>query len=243
MGRSKPTDLFWNFYQASERLTGEEAGFLSPDEKRQLAGLRFEKRRNDWLLGRWAVKSLLIRSGMLGSGAKMECIQIANEESGAPYATEPGGARLPGCISISHRAGAAFCAYCPTPGVSLGADLELVERKEAAFFEDYFTPAEKSIALQCKEKERDLAILLAWSGKEAVFKALGTGMRMDTRSVETGGFAWIKDRPITECEWYDMTLTCQTVYAAIHGYWMMRGSYVLVLANIGQTGPSVMQEV
>jgi 4'-phosphopantetheinyl transferase len=243
MGRNKSTELFWIFYQSADRLTGEEAGFLSPDEKRHLARLRFEKRRTDWLLGRWAVKSLLMRSRMLVHVTQMDFIQIANEGSGAPYVTDLEGVRLPGCISISHREGAAFCVYSPTPHVRLGADLELIERKEASFFADYFTSAEKSIALQCNEKERDLAILLAWSGKEAVFKALGTGMRMDTRSVETGGFEWIKDQAITENEWYDLTLSCQLADTAFHGRWMLRGSYVLTLATKSEPGLMLLHEV
>ena len=246
MGRSKSTDLFWNFYQNTDGLTGEEEGFLSCDEKLRLAGMRFEKRRNDWLTGRWAAKSLLARSGMLPSVGKRDHFQILNEESGAPFAADLKGVRLPGCLSISHRAGAAFCAFSSAAGVQLGVDLELIEPKEASFFEDYFTPSEKSLVLGCGEKQRNLAILLAWSGKEAVFKALGTGLRMDTRSVETGGFGWIADQSITENEWYDLFLSCAKKDFNFQGRWMLRGSYVMVLARrimIGDAGWPILREV
>jgi 4'-phosphopantetheinyl transferase len=243
MGVSKPAELFWNFYQSADRLTGEEPEFLTPDERLRSASLRFEKRRMDWLGGRWAMKSLLVRSGILSSSVKKNCIRILNEDSGAPYAVDLYDVRLPGCISISHRAGAAFCAFSPAAGIQVGADLELVEAKEAAFFEDYFTPGEKSLALRCESMTRDLAIVLAWSGKEAVFKALGTGMRMDTRSVEIGGYEWIADHPITESTWYELSIMCQSLDGDFHGRWMLRGDYVLTLAYMGENEPLVIKEI
>ena len=43
-------------------LAGEGLDFLSPPELERLAGLRFERRRAEWLLGRRTAKGLIASS-------------------------------------------------------------------------------------------------------------------------------------------------------------------------------------
>ena len=103
-------------------------GLLSPVEEQILAGLVFPQRRRKWLLGRMAAKRLLAE---MGWGAD---VTILNDQAGAPYA-QKAGKRLPVCVSISHRGDWGLAAVGEAPGVLLGADLETVEERDAAFKE------------------------------------------------------------------------------------------------------------
>lgn len=236
----KLTDIFWIFTEDSGRLSGAEPGFLSQEEKRRLAGLRFEKRRKDWLLGRWAAKSLLVRSGFHWAAGRMDEFQICNEESGAPFAADLAGNRLPGCLSISHRAGVAFCAYSPVHGACIGADLELIEPKNDVFFEDYLTPAEQDLVRSCSEEQRWLAIALIWSAKEAVFKAMGTGLRLDTRKVEIG----LANSPLFKTifpEWLPLLISGNVLPDKVACRWQVRNEFVLTFASLGDLDLNLIQ--
>ncbi len=68
-----------------------------------------EKRRRDWLLGRWTAKNLVQRylAQTTGETPALESIVIDADADGAPYASCEG--RLPVSLSISHSHGTAFC--------------------------------------------------------------------------------------------------------------------------------------
>jgi 4'-phosphopantetheinyl transferase len=149
--------------------------WLAPTERARLAALRIPKRRADWRLGRWTAKCAV--------AAALDCdparIAIIATESGAPLALRDG-VPAPVAISLSHAAGHGLCAVAPA-GVVLGCDLERIEPRSAAFARDYFTATEQALI----GTDPRLATRL-WCAKEAVLKALGDGLREDTRAVEVG---------------------------------------------------------
>lgn len=154
--------------------------FLSGVELERLAGMRFARRREEWLLGRWTAKKLLRRVHGALARLPLKDWSVANAANGQPFASLDG-ARLAGCLSISHRSGRAACAWTSRAEVGVGIDLEQVESRTDAFVRDYFTPAEQALVAG-ERRERD--VVLVWSVKEAMLKALGEGLRLDTRSVE-----------------------------------------------------------
>jgi 4'-phosphopantetheinyl transferase len=85
-------------------------------------------------------------------------------------------------ISLSHRSGIAVCAVAAAPN-RLGCDLELIEPHSAAFLADYFTPEEQAWVKGSSYDDWPQRLTLLWSAKESVLKALGLGLRLDTRSV------------------------------------------------------------
>src|SRR5690349_14574460 len=84
--------------------------WLSADEAVRLDGMRFEKRRADWRLGRWTAK--LAISVYYNAPCRPDCLrrfEIRPETSGAPNVWI-GRRPAPLTISLSHSAGSAVCA-------------------------------------------------------------------------------------------------------------------------------------
>jgi 4'-phosphopantetheinyl transferase len=169
-------------------------GLFHEREFERLDALVVEKRRRDWLLGRWTAKRLLqaTLAEQWSIQVPLNALSIENDTDGAPYAMLHDGqhaVRLPGGLSISHRADVAFCAaHLPptdrhTSHASVGADVERVEPRASAFIESYFCAAEAANIGGEDRASRDRLVAATWSGKEAVLKALHLGLRVDTRRV------------------------------------------------------------
>ncbi|PWU11527.1 MAG: hypothetical protein C5B51_02490 [Terriglobia bacterium] len=158
-----------------------ELNWLSPFEAARLNTLRIPKRRGDWLLGRWTAKRALARHWNLPAGLDaLRSVEIRPAPSGAPEVFRADG---PGdvAISISHRDGVAACAIGPR-GMALGCDLEIAEPRSDTFVIDYFTEDERKLIAQVPAANRQWLVALLWSAKESLFKALHSGLRLDTRS-------------------------------------------------------------
>lgn len=155
--------------------------WLSIGEAARLQKLKVPKRRADWRLGRWtakrAVALYLHRALDVRSLAEIE---VSALPSGAPCALLAG-KPVSVAISLSHSAGKAICAITHSHAV-LGCDLEQIEPRSSAFVADYLTAEEQLRVSQASDAERDLLVTLFWSAKESTLKALGVGLRADTRS-------------------------------------------------------------
>lgn len=170
-------DFFFS-HQTLGDLPGD-LDWLHPGELAFMQTLRFENRRNNWLLGRWTAKqallSLLENGGMV---LEMKDIFIRKTASGAPVAEF--GIPVPPCsLSISHRAGHAIVVAAPGD-VLIGCDLELVEPRSEAFIADYFSDRER----ECIRKDPPFFSNLLWCVKESVMKARGEGMRIHPGRIE-----------------------------------------------------------
>jgi len=162
--------------------------WLSPEERTRYDGMRFPKRRMEWLLGRLTAKTLLTRCLSELATVPFDHITIGNHPEGAPFVSIEG-LSTPIQLSISHRQGMAVAALSVNPGISLGIDLEWVEDHPQSFYEDFFTPGELDIMAGMPADRQAWVGTLIWSAKEAVLKALGKGLRMDTRTVDITGIA------------------------------------------------------
>jgi 4'-phosphopantetheinyl transferase len=155
--------------------------WLAPAEAVRVAGLRFPKRRTEYLLRRLVVKHVVAMvTGRSMDPAALAGIDVRNAPSGAPYVLVDR-APLGWDVSITDRAGWAVCVL----GGPVGCDLELVEPRSPAFVRDFLTEAEQRfVTARPAGDERDAAANLIWSAKESALKVLRTGLRRDTRSVE-----------------------------------------------------------
>lgn len=172
-------DVSWGLIRG---LPEGAENLLSPTEAQHYSQLRFAVRRQSYLLGRLAGKLLLLQQPEF-AGCKPGDITIANNPLGMPIASVQGEAIL-GSFSLSHSGDLGVSAYTSTPGFTLGVDAEMLAPRSAGFVQDFFTPREVAfIATQTVDKQSEWTNQL-WSAKEAVLKALGLGLRVDTRQVE-----------------------------------------------------------
>jgi 4'-phosphopantetheinyl transferase len=173
-------NIFW--LQQTEANVPAEKDWLAPAELLRIEGMRFLKRRRDYLLGRWTAKCALAAYLDWPTYADvLSDIDVGTAPSGAPTVMIRG-ERAQLVVSISHCSGQAICSVAHS-GIALGCDLELVEPRSDAFLRDYFTAEEQEIVEAAPEPDRAWLVTLFWSAKESALKALQEGLRLDTRSV------------------------------------------------------------
>jgi 4'-phosphopantetheinyl transferase len=167
-------------------VNGSAFQFLSEKESARLASLKTEKRRRDWLLGRWTVKRLLqtVVWETRHTTVPLDLITVSNNADGVPTVES----QLPMVdgkfsISISHAHGHALVTAVAKPDWPIGCDIERIAPRDEAFIDDYFTETEALLVRQAVGNQRDLLVTTVWSAKEAVLKALQLGLSVDTRAV------------------------------------------------------------
>jgi 4'-phosphopantetheinyl transferase len=160
-----------------------EQTWLSAGEAELAEGIRFTKRRTEYLLRRWVAKqAVAVASGLPTDLPSLSRIEVHNRPGGAPYVRLDGGP-VDRDVSLSDRAGWAVCLVGHDLS-RVGCDLEVVEPRSAGFVSDFLTPAEQDYVGSRPSPGRDAAANLVWSAKESALKVLHVGLRRDTRSVE-----------------------------------------------------------
>jgi 4'-phosphopantetheinyl transferase len=205
--------------------------FLSPREAERAARMRFKKRHDEFLLGRFTAKRAIARGlGLPDAPPDLARIEIGVAPDGAP-APRLDGSPAAVSMSMTDRAGWAVCLVAG-PGLSVGCDLELVEERSAGFVADFLTPSEQQTVVQAKSPEqRALLANLVWSAKESALKVLRTGLRRDTRSVEV---ELIQERDHEA--WHRLVVTA-VEGTRFPGYWHRFGPFLLTLAAGAELPP------
>lgn len=157
------------------------AAWLSDAERAVLAGLHLPKRAADWRLGRWVAKEAVVRA--LGAEElSWRDIEVLAGPGGEPRARILAPGVWPATtLSLSHSGGVGFAA-AGVGAFRLGCDVEEIAPRSDAFVADYLT-AEEAAWVEAGGAERHERANLLWSAKESALKALGEGLRLDTRSV------------------------------------------------------------
>ncbi|OGS62815.1 MAG: hypothetical protein A3J79_09600 [Elusimicrobia bacterium RIFOXYB2_FULL_62_6] len=157
--------------------------FLSPAELAKHGGFKIEKRRTEWLGGRYAAKTLLRET--LRLTLPLREIEISYDGFGRPVWTGGPGGHL---ISITHSGPYCAAAAKEGPSVFLGLDLEKAEPRVKAWYDDYFHKEELEGAGNNEDKALDLMELATrrWTEKEALLKALGLGLQADPLDIKIG---------------------------------------------------------
>ena len=223
---SSPSVPWWRV-ERFEKVPSE-LDWLSSEERRHLNRLRVEKRRRDWLLGRWTAKSALLRHPYLSSSSVEPCdLTVRPAADGAPEALLRN-RRLPVSLSLSHRAGWGLCALAPEDMLA-GCDLEVVEARSSGFLSDYYSDEEQAILRSEPDLHMDQIATFFWAAKESTLKALRVGLRADTRRIQIS----LTAEPGTFGRWRRLTVQ-DTESDLSFGAW---GRMLGALATVVVTSP------
>jgi hypothetical protein len=206
-------------------------GMLSMGEQVRFQSLKRDKRRRDWLLGRWTAKRLTAQyiESITGRRPALSDIVITTDPDGAPRLHSRNGYafinRL--AISISHSHGYAFCALTDVPGRRPGADIEYIEQRNPAFVSDFFTDVEIERVHRAPPSAQPLLTTAIWSAKEAALKSIRRGLTVDTRCI-----ICLPEEPVAD-GWSPVTVICSPeLNATVRcGWWRQIGRFVLTLAT------------
>jgi 4'-phosphopantetheinyl transferase len=194
--------------------------WLTAAERSRAEGLRYTKRRTDFLLGRWTLKLAVARTlGWQDDFAGLARIEGRTVPSGAPRLYVDGRPATRG-VSLTDRAGCAVCLVTDRTA-AVGCDVEIVEPRTGAFVRDYLTEAERC-RVAAAGPARDKAANLLWSAKESALKVLETGLRRDTRSVEVT----VAELSPPERTWSPLQVRT-TEGAVFPGWWRQSGAFLV----------------
>ena len=144
---------------------------LSAQEQAYVKTLRFPKRRNEWLGGRFALKRVV---GRILHTDNLSQVEVLPQECGKPKLLI-GGEVTRLAYSITHSNGFAVAAASADEKY-IGIDLEKIEHRIEAWKNDFFHPSELT-------SEGDEFLTALWTQKEALVKLLGTGLSLRSNEV------------------------------------------------------------
>ncbi|GAB3020590.1 hypothetical protein GCM10027051_27320 [Niabella terrae] len=135
---------------------------LDEPEKRKSLSFRQTADRQRYLVARAGLKQLLANYG----GVAAREVKLGVEANGKPYWDQPGVPRF----NISHSGSQVLIAVGPQ---DMGVDVEEVRPLEIREMLQVFSAAEQRYILATADTERFFRL---WTRKEALLKALGTGL-------------------------------------------------------------------
>jgi 4'-phosphopantetheinyl transferase len=169
------------------------AGLASLDaqERARAARFVFDDDRRRYQAAHVAMRALLTQSAGLGEPSML---RFVHNDFGKPSLAD-----APDChFSLSHSGDAALLAI--DAGAPVGVDVEIDRAVDDidAMAQAHFTDAERKVLQHTSVDARAGAFLHTWTRKEACLKAVGTGLSVDPRRLETASgdaaeSAWLDD--------------------------------------------------
>ena len=186
------TDVPFAFFERNEQIWLKIISniVLAESEREVFSRMKGDvKRRIEWLFGRIAAKEAVRRfmKDRLHARWSYADVEIARDPYGKPYAKgeweKDVGSRLD--IAIAHTA--QFVVALAADHAHVGIDVESVVRDLSQEFADgVFTPEEQDLAASAAKSAH--VLVRFWCAKEAVSKALGTGIRYSPRELVVTGY-------------------------------------------------------
>ena len=203
------TDIPYQIFERNEELWLKTfshviLGAQERDEFRNMPGST--SRRVEWLFGRVAAKEAVRRYLMDFHQARWSDadIQIWRDDSGKPHALGEWGDHLSSKIDIAIAHTAQFVIALAAANARVGVDVESATRDlSEEFTAGVFIPEELELAANAANASQ--AIIRFWCAKEAVSKALGTGIRYSPREMRVADYQPDTGRIVVRLEgaWLD----------------------------------------
>jgi 4'-phosphopantetheinyl transferase len=185
-----------------------------------------EKRREDFVRGRWIAKHLLAAGR---PGSRPDDYVILPDTLGAPVVYDDSLTVLPVSLSISHTAGLAAAAVGEEPA-RVGVDVERLIDEPTAIVEEYFTREERALCSGSGGGAIRARATAIWSVKEALMKAMGEGLRIPAQAVGVTALSEERDG------WAKAEVFVRPGDPVPRAWVRMRHDHVLVLAVTGHDG-------
>ncbi len=181
------TDVPYRQFERNEELWLRIASHVvlnSLERKEFLEMKGSASRRTEWLFGRIAAKEAVRRYLKDHHQARWSYadVQIWRNESGKPIAIGEWSKFLAAKLDVAIAHTAQFVIAVAVSNKRVGVDVESVARDlSAEFTNGVFTADEQELAAQALHPSQ--AVIRFWCAKEAVSKALGTGIRFSPREM------------------------------------------------------------
>lgn len=186
------TDVPYKLFERNEELWLRIMSHIvlnSPERKEFLEMNGSTSRRAEWLYGRIAAKEAVRRYMKVFYQARWSYadVQIWRNESGKPIAIGDWSGFLTTKLDIAIAHTAQFVVAVAAANARVGVDVESVSRDlSAEFARGVFTDDELDLAASAPSPAQ--AIIRFWCAKEAVSKALGTGIRYSPREMTVASY-------------------------------------------------------
>ena len=186
------TDVPYPIFERNDELWLKTLSHVILDaaERREFADKTGStSRRTEWLFGRVAAKEAVRRFLKDYYQARWSDadVRIWTDDYGKPHALGAWDAFLTGSLDIAIAHTAQFVVAIAAANAHVGVDAESVQRDlSEEFTAGVFTPEELELAAQAAKAS--LAIIRFWCAKEAVSKALGTGIRYSPKEMVITGY-------------------------------------------------------
>jgi 4'-phosphopantetheinyl transferase len=191
----------------------EDSVTLSSDERERAARFRFETDRARYVIARAGLRAVLSRY----LDTSPETIRFSYSSTGKPALADPASNI---CFSVSHSHELGAIAVCRRP---VGIDVEHlrsgVEMDNLA--ERFFSPHDCEVLRGVPPNDRMAAFFQIWTAKEALAKAVGTGLSTPLHSFDIGldatrNVSLLATRPdaAEARRWHLQTLRLRESYAA-----------------------------
>ena len=186
------TDVPYSLFERNEELWLKTLShvILDASERREFAEMTGSaSRRTEWLFGRVAAKESVRRflKDFYQARWSDADIRIWADDSGKPHALGAWNDFLTTKLDIAIAHTAQFVVALAAANAKVGVDVESVSRDlSEEFAAGVFTPEEQELAAQAANASQ--AIIKFWCAKEAVSKALGTGIRYSPKEMIVTGF-------------------------------------------------------
>ena len=186
------TDVPYSLFERNEELWLKTLSrvILDASERREFAEMTGStSRRTEWLFGRVAAKESVRRflKDFYQARWSDADIRIWADDSGKPHALGAWNDFLTTKLDIAIAHTAQFVVAITAANARVGVDVESISRDlSEEFAAGVFTPDELELAAQAANASQ--AVIKFWCAKEAVSKALGTGIRYSPKEMIVTGF-------------------------------------------------------
>lgn len=169
-GFSAKESVSYSLITVSDNMA-EKLKTLMPSEEVKYSSFNNDKRKREWLAGRYAGKKALYNH--IG----VEWAVIDNKDSGVPYFPDYPEHHL----SISHSGNYALAMVS---NKRIGVDIEQIEERPLSLCKYFYSDKEKNEIERSSKDKGTLLINKFWTRKEAVSKLLGLGGKLPFNKLE-----------------------------------------------------------